>query len=223
MRKHDYCQTVCVLLTVFLTACTTDSYDKGTGKDSLVQGDFTEVAVDAQCNVVTVATDEGAVYVPASSYTASWITKGDTTYRAIAYFDIRDAQHIAIHSLTRMPTLIPRKAEDFKRQPEDPLGIESIWLTKNARYINIGLLLKNGRIDDEEGVHALAVVDDALIQHADQKRTSCYRLLHDQGTAPEYYTNRRYVSILLPADMPDTIRLTIPTYEGSVVRTIPVR
>ena len=122
-----------------------------------------------------------------------------------------------IKSVGYMPTIIPRKSEDFKRQPQHPVGLESVWLTKTGKYINLGLLLKNGRVNDEEGMHALAIVCDEVRQNADQTRTAFYRLLHDQGDAPEYYSNRRYVSILLPDDRPDSVRLSIETYQQGTV------
>ena len=40
-----------------------------------------------------------------------------------------------------------------------------------------------------------------------------------QNDIPEYYTNRRFVSILLPSEQrPDTIRLQIETYNGPLER-----
>ena len=123
-------------------------------------------------------------------------------------------------SIGILPTLIARNAKDFKRQPQDPLGLESSWLTRDGKYINMGLLLKNGRNDNgEEGIHALALALDEVRQNEDQTKTVCYRLLHDQGEAAEYYTNRRYVCILLPTEeRPDSVCLTVNTYDGVVVK-----
>jgi hypothetical protein len=80
----------------------------------------------------------------------------------------------------------------------------------------MGLLLKNGRVEDSEGVHAMALCRDTVLVNPDQTRTAYYRLLHSQGDAPEYYTNRRYISILLPQDRPDSVRLSIRTYNGTL-------
>jgi hypothetical protein len=125
-----------------------------------------------------------------------------------------------VTSIGILPTLIARNAKDFKRQPQDPLGLESSWLTRDGKYINMGLLLKNGRNDNgEEGIHALALALDEVRQNEDQTKTVCYRLLHDQGEAAEYYTNRRYVCILLPTEeRPDSVCLTVNTYDGVVVK-----
>jgi len=64
----------------------------------------------------------------------------------------------------------------------------------------------------------VGVAQDTVLVHPDQKTTAYYRFLHSQNGIPEYYTNRRYVSILLPQQRPDTIRFCIQTYEGVVWR-----
>jgi hypothetical protein len=98
--------------------------------------------------------------------------------------------------------------------------VESSWLTRDSKYINMGLLLKNGRDDNgKEGIHSLALALDEVRQNDDQTHTAYYRLLHEQGEAPEYYTNRRYVCILLPTEeRPDSVCLTVNTYDGVVVK-----
>ena len=210
-----------LLLPLLLFSCTTDSYETGTGDSSLVEGDFAELVVDSRKMVASFVTDDGISYATATPVTTSWIEKADTTYRSAVYFEKRDGGKAEIRSLTYMPTLQPREPDYFKRQPQDPVGVESVWLAKSGKYINLGLLLKNGRVDDAEGVHALAVVCDEVRLNADQTRTAYYRLLHDQGDTPEYYSNRRYVSILVPDDRPDSVRLSIQTYEqGTIERRL---
>jgi hypothetical protein len=104
--------------------------------------------------------------------------------------------------------------------PQDPLGVESVWLTRNGKYINLGLLLKNGRIEDEEGTHVLGLCRDTVLKNDNETQTAYYRLLHSQGDAPQYYTNRRYVSILLPQEHLDTVRLSMETYSGRLEKVI---
>lgn len=211
-----------ILLMAFaLFACETDSYDKGEGTYSLTRADFAELAVNSQKQGVSFTTDEGDHYVLSPSTTASWIQKGDTTYRASIYYNKVEEGKAKAVSLISMPTIRPHEADFFNTQPQDPLGVESWWLSKNGRYLNLGLLLKNGRDDNgKEGTHALAVICDETHLNDDQTHTAYYRLLHDQGEAPQYYTNRRYVSILLPtASRPDSVRLTVKTYEGNVIKT----
>ena len=199
-----------------LCACETDSYDKGEGRYSQMQADFAELTVNSEKQGTQFLTDEGEQYRFETPCTASWIQRPDTMYRALVYFNKtgdRTAQAVAVG---QMGVLRPAEHWRFKEQPQDPLGVESLWLTRNGKYINMGLLLKNGHIDDTEGTHAVALCQDTVLVNPDQTRTAYYRLLHSQGDAPEYYTNRRYVSIQLPQDRPDSVRLSIHTYEGTL-------
>ena len=215
--------TLVFAVTLLMSACQTDSYETGTGESSTTEGDFAELYVDGQRMVGSLQTDDGTTLQPAAPFTTSFIAKGDTTYRAVVYFQRLAAALVDVVSASNMPTMVPRQPEDFKRLPQDPVGLESAWLSKTGRYINLALLLKNGRLNDEEGTHQIAVVCDDVRRNADHTRTDCYRLLHDQGGAPEYYSNRRYVSIRVPDDRPDSVHLTIQTYLGTVEKRFALR
>ena len=205
---------------IVLSSCETDSYEKGEGRYSLLQADFASLTVNEEKQGVSFLTDEGENYLLSNPLKASWIETADTIYRTYLYYNKVDDGKATIQSIGLLPTLIARDAKDFKRQPQDPVGLESSWLTRDGKYINMGLLLKNGRDDEgKEGVHALSLLLDEVRQNADHTQTACYRLLHEQGEAPEYYTNRRYVCILLPTkERPDSVCLTVNTYDGVVVR-----
>lgn len=213
---------LCVLLSfsVFLLSCEKDSYEKGEGRYSLLQADFTYLTINSEKQAVSFLTDEGESFLLTNPQKASWIETADTIYRAILYYNKVESNKAHVTSMASLPTLKPRQAKEYKRLPKDPVGLESSWLTRDGKYINLGLLLKNGRdASGKEGTHSLAVALDELRQNADQTQTAYYQLLHDQGEAPEYYTNRRYVCILLPAQQrPDSVCLTVKTYDGVVVR-----
>ena len=204
---------------LLLVACQTDSYDKGEGQYSLMQGDFADLIVNGQKQGVSFHTDEGDSYQLTTPLTAKWIATADTTYRSIIYYNkVADhqAEPLAVGTVV---TLTPIEHWRFKEQPQDPLGFESAWLAKNGKYLNIGLLMKTGRIDDEELPHNIGLAQDTVIVNADNTKTAYYRLLHSQNGIPQYYTNRRYVSILLPKALPDTIHFQLETYEGTVKKT----
>ena len=207
---------------VALAACTTDSYDKGEGANSRLRADFAELTVNADKRAVAFVTDDGDSYTLARPVTAKWMETADTTYRTIIYYNkVDNGQTADVEAIGLMTTLRPADPHDYSNQPTDPLDVESAWLTPNGKYINLGLLVKSGR-DDEgtEGSHKLGLLCDETQHNSDQTTTACYRLLHDQNQTPEYYTNRQYVSILLPtAQRPDTVRLTINTYGGTEVRS----
>ena len=211
---------ICLSLLIALSSCETDSYEKGEGRYSTLLADFACLTVDGEKRGVSFITDDGDSYLLSNPTTASWIQTADTVYRTYLYYNKEDAGRANVKSIGILPTLIAREVKDDKRLPQDPLGLESSWLTRDGKYINMGLLLRNGRNDDgSEGRHALALALDELRQNADQTTTAYYRLLHDQGDAPEYYTNRRYVCILLPTkERPDSVCLTVNTYDGVVVK-----
>lgn len=207
-------------LALLFLSCEKQSYDMGQGTYSLMQADFAELTINTQQQATSFLTDEGEQYTLTIPATASWIQRPDTTYRAIIYYNKVAKGQAEKVSMGALGVLRPIEHWRFKEEPQDPLGVESMWLTKNGKYINIGLLLKNGRVEDEEGTHAVALAQDTVLTNPDHTRTAYYRLLHDQGDAPEYYTNRRFISILLPQDRPDSVQLSIKTYNGTFRKQI---
>lgn len=207
------------LFSVLLFSCTTDSYEKGEGKYSLMQADFCELTINGSKQGVSFLTDDGDNYQFTVPVTAKWIETADTTYRAIVYYNKAENFKAEAMALGGVATLHPIAHWRLKEQPQDPLGYESAWVAKNRKYLNVGLLVKIGRIEDEEPAHNIGLAQDTVLTHADGSRTAYYRLLHDQNDAPEYYTNRRYISIILPQPVPDTIHLELQTYDGPQQRT----
>ena len=197
-------------------SCQTDSYDTGEGRYSLMQADLCELAINGERQGISIVTDDGDSYQFTSPVTAKWIETPDTTYRTLVYYNkLADGQAKPM-SVGTVPTVRPIEHWRFKELPQDPIGFESAWLAKNGKYLNVGLLMKTGRIDDEEKPHNVGLAQDTVMQHPDGSRTAYYRLLHSQNDIPEYYTNRRYISILLTDRRLDTIRLSMVTYDGTI-------
>lgn len=218
-RSHLVPLISCLLL---LAACETDSYDKGEGKYSQTQADFAELSVNSEKQGVSFMTDEGTRFTLTTPTTAQWIETADTIYRTIIYYNkVKEGEATAV-SMGLLPTLKPVAHWKLKEQWEDPIGLESCWLTRNGKYINLGVLIKSGYVDDKEGLHKVALACDTILTNADQSRTAYYRLLHSQEDAPQYYTNRHYLSILLPEDRPDSVCLSLTTFEGLVQRRMPL-
>lgn len=207
-----------------LIGCTTDSYDKGEGKYSLMQAELVDLTVNGQKEGIAFVTDDGARFMLTPSVVASWIQTADTVYRALLYFNKISETTAESMSLGAVPTLRAIHHWQLKEQPEDPLGVESGWLSKNGKYLNLGLLLKTGQEEGNDGTQKIALAQDTIRLNDDQTHTAYFRLLHDQSGVPEYYTSRRYVSILLPDTVQlDTIRLTLPTCEGKKERVFSLR
>ena len=96
---------------------------------------------------------------------------------------------------------------------------ESAWISKNRKYLNIGLAVKSGTTEsqDEQLKQIVGILCDEVTIKGDG--TKCYHLIltHNQNGVPEYYTNRAYVSMPLDGvGANDEIELTINTYQGPV-------
>ena len=217
MNKSLWC--IVMLWLPLLVSCTTDSYDKGQGKYSLMQGELVDLTINSEKEATAFTLDDGSRFTLTPFATAKWIETADTTYRAILYYNQLSEKTAEAVSLGAVPTLRAVKHWQLEQQPEDPIGIESAWLSKSGKYLNLGLLLKTGQADDNDGTQKVALAQDTIRLNDDQTHTALFRLLHDQCDVPQYYTSRRFVSILLPDTVQlDTIRLTIPTYEGRLER-----
>jgi len=220
--KHLFLPVLLLSVLSFPYACTTDAYEKGTGTYSLMHTELAEATVNSEKQAVSITTDEGSQYLLTPAYQGKWIQTADTTYRVIAYYNQRDKGTAEVIALNTVPTLIPHEHWRYKTHPQDPVGVESAWVSTSGKYLNMGLLIKSGYSTDEDAMHVIALSQDTVITHANRQQTAVYRLLHDQGGVPEYYTNRHFVSILLPQNRPDTVTLTVQTYKGTLTRHFPL-
>ena len=220
--KHSVC-LLSVVSCLIALSCTTDSYEKGTGKYSLMLTGMADVTIGSDKRATSFITDDGDSCTLSPTVAANWIEVADTAYRAIVYYNKNDDGTAQALSMGRVPTLQPREHWRFKRLPQDPVGVESAWASPSGKYINLGLLIRSGATADSTARHSIALSQDTIRTHASGRRTAELTLLHDQGGVPEYYTDRHYVSILLPADCPDTVVLNVQTYSGLLTRRFAVR
>lgn len=216
------------LMSLFLLACTTDSYEKGEGEYSLLQADFVEAHADDDMKVDYVDTDDDERLVIAEPFAKSWIKKGDEKYRGILYYKKKDAKRVDVVSFTDVKVLSPIPVDTLEKKLKlqmktDPVSLESVWLSKTKRYLNVGFYLKVGVTDDQEAVHKMSVVADSVHQFADGKKTLYLRLFHDQGDVPEYYSQRSFFSLALNDIGVDSLQLSVNTYDGVVKKSFSVK
>jgi len=197
-----------------------DSYEKGEGQYSLMQAEFCQLTINSQKEATAFTTDDGLTYQLSPLIKAQWIETPDTTYRSIIYFNKLSETQAKPMAIGPVVTLHPVEHWRFKKLPQDPIGFESAWLSKSGLYLNVGLLVKTGRIDDEELPHNIGLAQDTVLVSDNNKRTAYYRLLHSQNNIPEYYTNRRYISIALPQPRPDTVCISMETYDGTLKKIV---
>ena len=217
-----------LLVIILVASCTQDAYEKGEGAYSLMRGDFAEANVNSNREVTSITTDDGEILPLTSLATAQWISRPDTIYRCMLYYNkvkAADGKLAAeVISLGRVPCLYVKPLTSFeKTYKDDPVKFESIWNSKSGKYLNLHLQLKTGYTEDSTAVQQLDVVTDSLISYPSGRRTLSLLLYHDQGNVPEYYSTQAYVSIPTTDLAVDSIRLYINTYSGPVIKTLPIQ
>ena len=192
-------------LSILNSSCTQDGYDKGEGQYSYLRGDFVEAQIGADKNMVSLMTDEGETLPLSQPYTAKWITRSDTVYRCMLYYN---------------------KVRDSKGQTvaeTDPVKFESAWMSKTGKYINLSFALKTGTTEDEEAIHSLRVVQDTILTNPDGTSTSYLRLYHDQGGVPDYYSTQVYASLITSEILADSACISINTYKGIITKAFQIK
>lgn len=199
------------------TSCTQDAYDKGEGKYSLMRGDFGEAIVNSAQQVTRIVTDDGDELTLSAPYTAKWITRVDTTYRCMLYYN-KVENRAEVLSMGQVPCVGITLQENLEKPLlTDPVKFESTWMSKTGKYLNMSLVLKTGMSDDSTAAQSLAIVSDTLIKHPDGKQTRHLILYHDQGHVPEYYSTKVYLSIPTKRIDADSVRISINSYDGEVI------
>ena len=217
--KHTYL-FVSMFVILFITACSIDAYDKGEGEYSLMTAEMADVTVGSDKYVTAVETDLSEQLKLAKPVTVKWMEKGDTTYRALVYYNLQSDGRAEAVSMKKVGVLIPHKLKEKVGEQQvimktDPLYVESVWVSKNKKYVNMRLRLLTGASEDEEAVQTIGVVRDE-----ERNGHETLLLYHDQGGQPEYYSTTAFVSIPLAEVHADTLIITVNTYDGPYNKTI---
>lgn len=222
MRHHC---TFAFAAALLLFSCTQDAYEKGEGTYSLMRGDLVEAHAGADTRIDRLITDDGDTLAPTSPLAHEWGTTADTTYRAVCYYRLKAqsrADIVACH-LIATDTLTDKSLLKGAVKT-DPVKVESIWMGRNRRYLNVSLYLKTGVTTDQKATRRIGFVRDTVVTNADNTKTLRLKLFHDQGGVPEhYYSSRTLISIPLHAQTADSISLSIQTYDGWMERLFKIR
>lgn len=214
-----FASTASLLLCLAFTACEQDTYDKGTGRYSLMQAELVEAFASTTQQLSRVVTDEGVNLVLSQPYEAKWAMTTDSAYRALLYYNKVEDGTAEPVACSQIPTAVILPVDSFKNGVrQDPLRFESAWVSKNGRYLNASIYLMTGADDNKDHYHMLAVVDDSVIVNPNGTRLQRLRLYHNQGGMPEYYSQRTYFSIPLGNIQADSVSISINTYNGMVTR-----
>ena len=208
-----------VLLLCF-ASCNTESYESGDGKYSYLRADFSWVHTVSEQRVDYAITDGGDSLVLSPQGVASWATKADTLYRALFYYNkVEGAAEPVL--LDRVYCLNPQTTSRPDTLSVDPVHLQSVWLSKNNTFLNLGLLLKTGTQSGNDHLQSIGMVCDSLSSHADGTEDVYLTLTHSQNGAPEYYHTRIYASISLKSyPKGSRIHLLVHTYDGNVTKIL---
>lgn len=227
MMKQLYMRNVMAAFAALaaLSACHNDSYETGQGAYSLMQADFVEAHTSDSGVVNRVETDDGTVLSLSQPHRASWASVADSVYRALLYYEKTNESYgeasysvVKVVTLSQVTTLHPKPLKQDETMSTDPVKFESMWISANGKYLNIGLYLKSGKAESDTLRHKVGMIHESETASADGKRTVNLRFFHDQGGVPEYYSTRYYVSVPCKEIDADSVVVTINTYNGTVER-----
>ena len=206
------------LLTLNLS-CTQDAYDKGEGKYSQMTAEMVDAYTASDKRITAFVTDDGVRYTVDSPFSVGYMSKPDTVYRAVFFFS-KTEKGADVKGLNRVGVPVPQKIAEMKT---DPVRIESMWLSKTRRYLNLSLQLMVGATDSKDVVHKIGCHIDTLMTNADGTHTLHLTLYHDQNGMPQHYTQRSYFSVPMPAEAADSVMLTVNTYDGVETRAFKLK
>ena len=205
-----------------LASCEHDGYESGDGSLSYLTAELAVLHTASNRSATSADLDNGTTLSISNPFTTSWMTKADTIYRALLYYDVATggSKKVKARSVSAVPVLRPMEQSKVNDMHTDPVGLESVWAAKSG-YINMSLLLNAGKTDGEDAVQTLGLVDCGTTVGNDGKRIRHLKLYHDQGGVPEYYTVQRYASIDTKdlGDV-DVVSITVNTYSGEVTKTL---
>ena len=182
---------VALIALTTLSACENDSYDTGDGSNSYLKAHFAEAHTTANAKLAFAVTDDGDTlrFPPNTSNKA--LTKADSVYRVLYYYDQRGA-NINPRSIVPIPVVA---LSDSTTWPTDPVTFESAWVSRNRKYFNIGFALKVGRTDQPDRRQRIGVVRDSFVTTAAGEHILYMHLAHSQNGVPQYYSQRVYISV----------------------------
>lgn len=208
-------------LTLIVTACQHDFYETGDTGISYLHTDFVEATTNSAAAFTKAVTDDNVSLKLSPALATKWATTADSTYRAMLYYNrVEDGvtTPVAIRSVL---TLMPTPLAKAKEKHTHPLNVESIWMSKNKRYLNLSLILKTGKGDDQKAVQSLGLLQTAILtQPLGGRKAYHLTLIHNQAGIPEYYSAKAYASIPLEKyQQGDSLYITVNTYKGTVRKT----
>lgn len=224
-----------------LAACEADNYDSGTGEYSLMTGDLVEIYSNSSGYLTSFITDDNTSFTLTKNITTSWATSPDSAYRARLYYNLvdEDAGLAEAVSIAEVPVLTPFTPDSMEVIYTDPITLESVWTSKNNKYVNMSIYLMVGTSDEIIDYQTVGMMRDSVVYNADGTSTLYLTFYHSQGDVPEYYSQKYYISLLtqsLVANaqrqspqteasfvLADSVSISVNTYDdGLVTKVLPI-
>lgn len=203
---------IAVAIAAFVGACSTDSYETGDGELTYMVTEMVDMHLKGSTiQSITNDDDVQLKFSPTLKVDKS-LERPDTTYRWMLTYTRKGDDPINVLGSDRVPVLEPVIEEKAYTAKKDPVLLQSVWRSRNSKYLNLYVGLVSGTATDK---HRLDIVADSVTQLADG--TSCHHisLRHDQNNIPQYYTYDAFVSVPLENYAKnDSVAVTIFTYEG---------
>lgn len=217
------CAAAVACCAMIFTACEQDTYDKGDGYFSDTQATFCEAHTNSGKAIDYVVTDEGEQLTLTAPFTSKAITTPDSLYRMAIYYNKVEQGKAELVSLSMVPTMGIAEADEVDGLTTDPVKLESAWVSKSGKYVNLALWLKVGMVNADVAKQSLGIVRMENRTNADGTTTAILRLHHSQGGVPEYYSQKYYVSLLTKQVDADSLCLLVNTYDGEVEKLMRIR
>lgn len=210
-------------LTFLPVACEQDGYDKGDGVFSYTRADFCEAHSNSGKAIDYFVTDDGERLQLTAPFTSDGITAADSIYRTVIYYNKVEQGRAELVSIGIVPTLGITPAGKFENLETAPVKLESAWVSKSGRYLNMALWLKTGVMGEGAERQSLGMICNGVTDNADGTRTAYLQLHHGQGDVPEYYSTKYYVSLPASQIDADSVCLLVNTYGGEVTKRLKMR
>ncbi len=209
-----------------LLSCTSNGYDTGDGSLSYLKSELVEVHTCAARTIDHAVNDEDVRLNLGRTLTADWAPEGDAYYRALLHYQLRGDETagnpltVDPVSVSRVSLLLPKEAADVTDTATDPLDLESAWVSKNNKYLNLRLALKSGQQDDAAAQQTVGLMHTATETDSEGHQVVRLTLLHNQNGVPQYYTVTTFASIPFEGYAEGTkIVIDINTYKGVIQKT----
>lgn len=211
------------VMLLLMIACTTDTYEPGDGEFSYLKSDFGVAKSNAEKLLVEFTTDDNRSFKFSQPIEQKWVTTADSIYRVQVYYDANCTEYMMPKGLGPVSVIRPKPLKKGEEMKMDPVGWTSLWVSENKEYINLGLSLMVGSMDEQAVPQVIGVVLDKTTPSPDGHKHYQITFYHDQKNVPQYYTQETFASIPTEGfDKGDVVNLSVNTYSGLKTKEITI-